>query len=72
MTMLVAPAHSRQIPHAREVRRARPAYGTLRTTRARSTGGAGPLLAELAMLAVFLLVVAGVIALRAWLHMPQL
>ncbi len=72
MTMLVAPAHSRQIPHAREARRARAVYGTLRTTRANGIAGAGPLLAELAMLAVFLLVVVGVIALRAWLHVPQL
>ena len=62
MTMLVAPTH---------VRRARAVYGTLRTTRS-STEGAGSMFAELAMLAVSLLVVVGVIALRAWLHVPQL
>ena len=77
MTMLVAPTHSRQIlhthevRHAREVRRARAVYGTLRTTRSNSTHGVGSWLADLALLAVFLLVAAGVIALRVWLHLPQ-
>jgi hypothetical protein len=57
--------------HSRHSRRARAVYGTLPTTRSGTTDSAGSLLAELAMLAVFLLVVAGVIALRAWLHVPQ-
>ena len=70
MTMLVAPIRSRPIRRGREARRARAVYGTLRTTRSRTDGSS--LLAELAMLAVSLLVVVGVIVLRAWLHMPQL
>ena len=69
MTMLVGPAHSRQL------RRARAVYGSMRTVRnARTdrTDRTDSLLAELAMLAAFLLLGAGVIALRAWLHVPAL
>ncbi|PTM42040.1 hypothetical protein [Bosea sp. 124] len=66
MTMLADPAHNRQL------RRARAVYCTLRAPRSASTDKSGSLRAELAMLAVFLCVAAGVIALRAWLHLPQL
>ena len=65
MTMLAAPAHSR---HSR---RARAIYGTLPATRSSGKDSTGSRLAELAMLLVFLGIVAGVIALRAWLHVPQ-
>jgi len=71
MTMLSAPSHSRQIAQTRDVRRARAVYRTLRTTRSSSTHGVGSWLADLALLAAFLLVAAGVIALRVWLHLPQ-
>ena len=66
MTMLVAPTHS---DHSR---RSRAVYKTLRNTHRNRAHGADSLLAELAMLALSLLVVASVIALRAWLHVPQL
>lgn len=65
MTMLVVPSHSQR---GRETRRARTVYRTLRTG---SAHGAGSLHADLAMLALFLVVAAGVIALRAWLYVPQ-
>ncbi|HEV7260711.1 MAG TPA: hypothetical protein VGN82_23215 [Bosea sp. (in: a-proteobacteria)] len=66
MTMLVGPAQSR------ELRRARAVYRTMRTTRSSTTNDADSLLAELAMLAGFLAIVAGVLALRVWLHVPGL
>lgn len=66
MTMLVGPAYSR------ELRRARAVYRTMRTTRSSSTDNTQSLLAELTMLAIFLFIVAGVLALRAWLHVPGL
>lgn len=66
MTMLADPAHSR---HSRRVRAI---YDTLPAPRSSGRDSARSLLGELAMLAVFLAFVAGVIALRAWLHVPQL
>lgn len=72
MTMLVVPSHSPRIGEARDVRRARAVYRSQRTSRAGIRHAAGSLLKDLAMLAVFLLVAAGVIALRAWLHVPQI